>query len=179
MKKRIIIICSIFVVVVLIIGITFLILNGKESENKNNSNINNKSNGEKKDQGFTLSYKEVDITPGKEFVENAINEEAEFMELESCAFEGNDRVYRYVDVEITVSMLKDKYIIYSVYFLNETTPTTEGIKISDEKNIMIEKYGENYEKFNNRYTYIKDKVELNFIVENDIITSIDYTYNQK
>ena len=41
---------------------------------------------------------------------------------------------------------------------------------------MIEKYGENYEiSLETKYTYTRGDVDLSFIIENDIITSIEYT----
>ena len=53
--------------------------------------------------------------------------------------------------------------------------TTEGVKISDDKSVMIEKYGENYEQTGNQYVYTSGNVQLAFIVENEFITSITYT----
>ena len=50
------------------------------------------------------------------------------------------------------------------------------IKITDSKEKMIEKYGENYEiSLETKYTYTRGDVDLSFIIENDIITSIEYT----
>ena len=41
---------------------------------------------------------------------------------------------------------------------------------------MIEKYGENYTiTLETKYTYTSGNVELSFIIENDMITSIEYT----
>lgn len=40
---------------------------------------------------------------------------------------------------------------------------------------MVEKYSENYVKEDNLYTYTKGKTNLKFIVEDDIITSIEYS----
>ena len=41
---------------------------------------------------------------------------------------------------------------------------------------MIETYGEDYNlSMDNKYTYTRENVELSFIVENNIITSIEYT----
>jgi uncharacterized lipoprotein YehR (DUF1307 family) len=126
---------------------------------------------------FKFAYKGVDVTPGKEFKSESIDEEASFFELESCAFEGNDKVYTYENMEITASAMNGKDTVYSIYFLNDAVETTEGVKIADEKAKMIEKYGEKYEHINNKYTYVKGNVALSFIVENDVITSIEYTYN--
>jgi hypothetical protein len=99
------------------------------------------------------------------------------MELSSCAFDGNDKVYTYENMEITVSPLDGKDIVYSVYFLNDRITTKEGVKITDDKETMIETYGENYKNINNKYSYLKGDVLLSFIIENDIIISIEYMYS--
>ena len=150
---------------------------GKET--KNPVKKNEKISEEKKDNGFVFLYRGINVTPGQEFKEKAIDEEASYMELESCAFDGNDKVYTYTDVEITVSEMKGKDVIYTIYFLNETISTTEGVKVSDEKAIMIERYGESYEKINNKYVYKKGDVIVSFIVENDTIVSIEYRVDVK
>ena len=66
--------------------------------------------------------------------------------------------------------------IYSVYFDNDEMETTEGVKVTDTKDHMIEKYGTDYEqKLGNKYIYLNGNVELSFIIESDIITAIEYT----
>ncbi|MFA6327342.1 MAG: hypothetical protein WCX15_00500 [Bacilli bacterium] len=127
---------------------------------------------------FELSYQEIEIIPGKDFQSSALkDEELNFMELSSCAFDGNDKVYTYENMEITVSPLDGKDIVYSVYFLNDRITTKEGVKITDDKETMIETYGENYKNINNKYSYLKGDVLLSFIIENDIIISIEYMYS--
>ena len=127
---------------------------------------------------FELSYQEIEIIPGKDFQSSALkDEELNFMELSSCAFDGNDKVYTYENMEITVSPLDGKDIVYSIYFLNDRITTKEGVKITDDKETMIETYGENYKNINNKYSYLKGDVLLSFIIENDIIISIEYMYS--
>lgn len=141
--------------------------------------IKNKQNITDKDAQmttFSIKYNNVEIVPGTEFAEDAIKEEYELSEIPSCAFDGIDKVYTYSNVEIIVAEIEGKNTVYSVYFLNDEEQTEEGIKISDSKELMIEKYGEQYEQtLENKYTYVKGKVELSFIIENEIITSIEYT----
>ena len=42
---------------------------------------------------------------------------------------------------------------------------------------MTKTYGEDFKKEDNLYTYTKGKTNLKFIIENDFITSIEYTYD--
>ena len=52
--------------------------------------------------------------------------------------------------------------------------TEEGVAISDDRAKVIEAYGENFEENGNKITYTKGNVELSFLIENDIVTSIEY-----
>lgn len=53
--------------------------------------------------------------------------------------------------------------------------TEEDVKITDSYNKMIEKYSDNYVREENMYKYIQGKTALKFIIENNIITSIEYS----
>ena len=165
-KKGTIIAIIVLVIVVAAFAIIYLINNNGESSIPTSSN----------EELFSLKYNGVEIVPGTEFNENAINEENSVSEIPSCAFDGTDKVYTYPNVEITVAKINEKDTVYSVYFINDLAETAEGVKISDSKNTMLEKYGDKYEEvLENKYTYTKNNVELSFIVENDTITGIDYT----
>lgn len=127
-------------------------------------------------EAFSVKYKNTQIVPGTEFIEEKIDEKPEFSEIPSCAFDGTDKVYTYSGVEITVAKFDNKDKVYSVYFLDDSVETEEGVKITDSTDTMIEKYGENYAiTMGTKYTYTKGDVELSFIIENDVITSIEYT----
>lgn len=127
---------------------------------------------------FVVKYNGVDVTPGEAFDESAIDEESEYYEIVSCAFDGYDKVYTYSGVEITVSEIDGTDTVYSVYYIDESVETEEGLKISDSKEDMLNAYGENYENdIENKYSYTLDDVILSIIVENDIVTSIEYTLN--
>ncbi|MDD2435370.1 MAG: hypothetical protein PHO63_03860 [Bacilli bacterium] len=138
------------------------------------NDINEKTNSE---NSIAFTYQGVDVTPGLEFKNSSIDEKFSYVELTSCAFEGNDKVYTYENIEIVVSQTKGKDTIYSVYFLNDQVATPEGVKIADDKSVMVETYGENYEQISNEYKYVEGNVVLSFIVENDVIISIEYRYN--
>ena len=146
---------------------------GEDSKN-NNSNTNVSESSSK--EGFLVKYDGVNVAPGSKFDESKISEEATISEIPSCAFEGTDKVYSYSGVEITVCDIDGVPTVYSVYFLDDTISTEEGVKISDSKDLMIEKYGQDYENsLSNKFDYKKGKVILSFIVENDNISGIEYT----
>lgn len=168
-KKTLLIFVIILIIIVGIVAIGVLGKKKKEESNQNNLA-----------EGYSLKYKGIDITPGKAFKESDISEKYDYSEIESCAFEGKDKIYTYSDVEVNVAKVDGKDTVYSVYFLNTEPETGEGIKISDSKEQMIKAYGENYENITEtNYIYKKGNVNLSFIVENDIITSIEYTLEVK
>ena len=159
--------------IIIIIGIiSILILTGCNKQEQEGTIQTSQENTEK----FSVEYNGVQVVPGTEFNAETIGEEAEFSEIPSCAFAGTDKVYTYAGMEITVATIDSKDKVYSVYFIDDSVETEEGVKITDSKEKMIEKYGENYEiSLETKYTYTRGDVELSFIIENDMITSIEYT----
>lgn len=167
MKKGVIVI--VVIILVIIAGIIIFNVVNNDKEQGTTESVQSES-------GYTVEYKGVNITPGTKFDENAIPEEYNYSEIQSCAFDGNDKVYTYADVEVNVALVNGVDTVYSVYFLDTEAETKEGVKMSDTKEAMIEAYGEDYEStVDNSYVYKKGDVELSFIVENDVITSIEYT----
>lgn len=169
MKKGIIFI--VIIIFVIIAGI--IIFNVINNEDEQNVTIDTQAK-----EGYTVEYDGVNVTPGTKFDENAISEEYDFYEIQSCAFEGNDKVYTYSGIEIDVAEVDGVDTVYYVYFLDTEVETEEGIKISDTLDDMLDAYGEDYENsVENSYVYTRGDVNLTFIVENDVITSIEYTLN--
>ena len=166
-KKIIFLIVSITIIVV---AVGLIMKNSKEKTKESNTE-NSKSN-----TAFSVKYRGEEIVPGTEFSVNKIDEEANISEIPSCAFDGIDKIYTYKNFEIIVASVNGKDTIYSVYFDNDEMETTEGVKVTDTKDHMIEKYGTDYEqKLGNKYIYLNGNVELSFIIERDIITAIEYT----
>lgn len=169
MKKGVILIVVIILVVIAGIIIFNVVNNDKEQGT---------TESVQSEEGYTVEYEGVNITPGTKFDENSIPEEYEYYEIQSCAFDGDDKVYTYSGVEVDVAEINGVDTVYSVYFLDTGAETKEGVKKSDTKEKMIDTYGEDYENtFDNSYVYTKGDVTLTFIVENDVITSIEYTLN--
>lgn len=163
-KKTIIIIVTIAVLLLIGIAAICFLKNNKKENNSGTS------------KAFSMIYKGGEVLPGTKFDENQIEEKADFSEIPSCAFSGTDKVYTYEGVEIIVAQIDNIDKVYSVYFINDLAQTGEGLKISDNKQKMIETYGKDYNlSMDNKYTYTRENVELSFIVENNIITSIEYT----
>ena len=102
--------------------------------------------------------------------------EKEYSEIESCAFEGLDKEYTYDHYMIATYPEGEKDKVKTVYFLDEEAQTTEGVKMGDTYEKMVEVYGENYEQLDNQYTYEKGKTQLIFLIEDNVISQIEYNY---
>ena len=167
MWKKIVFLIISIVIIATAVGLIMKNSKGKTSQNNND---------DKDKTTLSIKYKDVEIVPGTEFSENKINEAANLSEIQSCAFEGTDKIYTYENLEITVATVNGKYTVYSVYFDSDEIETAEGVKVTDTKDKMIEKYGTDYEqKLGNKYIYTNGNVELSFIIESDIIIAIEYT----
>ncbi len=149
----------------------------KEENNPEMTNNNSSQEVGKKEVKGTLIYEGADITPGKAFNEKSIAATPEKSEIPSCALEGMDHVYRYEDIEITANVSGKKETIYSVYFITENASTTEGIRIGDSKEKLVNTYGSDFTDDITLYTYVSDngKVNINFQIENETVTGIEYT----
>ncbi len=175
MKKSSIIVIAIIIVVVIAIAAYFLLNNKEESNQQASNNSTSVTQEENNTTAIKLEYEGKDMTPGAVFSREIFGQEQSYSEVPSCAGQGTDKVYNYGSYEITAYQDGEEEKIYSVYFIDDQITTTEGVKISDDKSVMLEKYGESYEQTGNQYTYKSGNVLLAFIVENDFITSITYS----
>ncbi len=132
---------------------------------------------EQKESGYLFTVNNEKIALGEEFSKEKYGTEKSFYELSSCAFEGNDKVYEYEHFEITTFGKNEKDYVLSIYFLDPTIQTSEGLAIGDMLDKMIELYGENYQKTGSLYEYKKDKSILRMIVNDDVVSSIEYSYD--
>lgn len=172
MKKVMIVIGIIIVIALVAGGIYFATTKSEKTVSANET-----SHGDNilKEEGYVFVADGNEIKIGEEFSKEKFGQEKEYSEIASCAFEGLDRTYKYENYEITTYENGDKENILSIYLLDDTAETKEGIKIADSYEQMVEAYGENYQKEDNLYTYTKGNMNLKFIVENDFITSIEYS----
>ena len=179
MKK---IIIGILAIAIIAVGCLLFLNNGKgDTDHENNTpNVQENDNKEKnmKDVNVSFNYKGADITPGKSFNSKSIAEEAMKSTLPSCAFEGEDNVYTYSNIEVTANVSGKKETIYSVYFIDDSVETNEGVKIGDSKGKMLEVYGDNYlDDGNDSLVTYRDKKgdkDLVFEIQDDTITGISY-----
>ena len=132
----------------------------------------------KKEEGFYLTYNNKNINLGEVFDVNIHGQYNDMFESENCAFGDRDITYIYDNIEIeTYGNKKNELIIYSIVLSNENFKNNEGIGLYDSIDDAIKKYGDKYERDDNKYTYVKGDTSLIFIVDNNLIESIEYRLN--
>lgn len=133
----------------------------------------------KEDEGvFGFLYDGVTLIPGEVFDSSLLKEYTQVSEVPSCAFEENDREYNYGDFALTAYIDGETERVYSIYFMDPNLPTTEGLCLGDDVERMKSLYGEDCETEGNSYVYTRGDTLLSFIVQNDIVTVIEYRLNR-
>lgn len=104
----------------------------------------------------------------------ALGEPLTFLEAPSCAFQGTDRIYGFGSYELTTYEKDGKEFIYDIYFLDDSVTTDEGIYLGCSRADMEAAYGTDYEESSGSFTYTKDGMTLQFLIENDSVSAIRY-----
>lgn len=95
-------------------------------------------------------------------------------EQDSCAYQGKDMVYTYDGFELSTYPVKGKETIASVYFLDDTVATPEGIKIGSKKQDVIDAYGKEYKEEFGVYRYSAGQTELVIYTTNGVVDAVEY-----
>ena len=123
---------------------------------------------------FTFTYKGVQLVTGAAFDASAVPTPDSIYEIPSCAFEGNDTVYSYNELEMTLYGTPGQQVIYSVFILDVNTPTAEGLYMGDTKAQAIAIYGSGYTENSTEWVYTKGNTTLRLLFQGDTIISIEY-----
>ena len=157
--------------------------NGKTEENttkveqQNDSVSKDDTNKVAETKGYVFEYNGVEVGMDMEAasVIDALGEPVTYFEAPSCAFEGLDKTYNYGSFEIDTYEQDGKDYISGVFLCDDLIETPEGVALYETKADMIAVYGENYKEEFGMLVYEKDGMKLNFILNGDEITSIEYT----
>ncbi|MCX4270163.1 MAG: hypothetical protein OSJ62_16110 [Lachnospiraceae bacterium] len=128
-------------------------------------------------QGYLFEVNGVSIGIYEEAkpVLEALGEADSYFETPSCAFVGMDRQYTYGSYMLTTYEEDGQEYIYDIYFLDDKISTPEGIRIGSTLEEVIAAYGEDYTEDFGMYTYRKERSKLQFLVVDEVVTSVDYT----
>lgn len=127
---------------------------------------------------YSFSYNNVSVTPGSSFDElkPLLGEYTSCFEAASCAFDGNDKIYTYGSVQISVSPLKGDDTVYLITLLDDSVATPEGVRVGDAKTAVLEAYGDKGVDNGASIVYSAGMTELVFLIRDDCVTSVQYRY---
>lgn len=119
-------------------------------------------------------YEGVTMIPGQAFDASAMPEYDSLYTVPSCALEGTDNVYNYGGFEVTAFDQGEGEFIYSVYIVDDSVATPEGLKIGDTVQDVVELYGTEYQDNDGEYIYTQGEVMFIVLFEGDSVVSIEY-----
>lgn len=133
-------------------------------------------NQEPAQDSFTFTYKgtKIALNAPAEAVVAALGEPLEYSESTSCAFDGLDKQYKYDSFYLETYPLNGKDYVYGWWFVDDLVETEEGICIGSAHADVEAAYGaENYNG-SNAFQVKKGSGSLTIIVEEGVVTSIQY-----
>lgn len=137
---------------------------------------NQGENKEPVQDSFSFTYQGTKIAlhaPAAPIIE-ALGGNPKYSESTSCAFDGLDKQYGYGSFYLETYPIGDKDYVYGWYFVDDMVENDEGICIGSSKADVEAAYGaENYNG-SNAFTVRKGSGTLTVILENDVVTSIQY-----
>lgn len=104
----------------------------------------------------------------------ALGDAVSYTEEASCAFIGLDKTYYYGGFYLQTYPLGDADYIYSVWLVDDSSSTPEGIYIGSHKSEVEAAYGADAFNGSNAYVMTGTTSKLTIILENDVVTSIQY-----
>lgn len=128
------------------------------------------------DNEFVFVYNSVTIAmhaPADPIIA-ALGEPSSTYEEPSCAFQGNDYYYNYGSFEISAYEDGGERCIYSVYLIDDLVETPEGLCIGAAESDVVSIYGDEGKLDNGSYKFIHGNSILNVIIENGVVTAIEY-----
>lgn len=116
----------------------------------------------------------VKLIPGNPFDPSLLPDANDMFEVPSCAIEGTDNVYSYDAFELTAYNDGTGEVIYSIYLLDPNVTTAEGLYLGDDRTTVEKLYGTDCEDIDGELVYTKGATELRIILEDDMVSSIEY-----
>ncbi len=151
---------------------------GKDKENKGEAvkTETAQSTAETSHSGFLFQSGDVIIGMNEDVapILSGLGDYSNYAETPSCAFEGLDKIYSYNGFDLYTYPKGSTDYVNSIYFIDDSVATPEGIRLGSTVEEMLAAYGEDYVEEYGVYTYTKEKSTLSFIVTDGVIESIEY-----
>lgn len=123
---------------------------------------------------FTANGAEITVNENMADVLAALGEAQSYFEAESCAFEGLDKTYTYAGFVITTYPDGDKDFVNSIRLTDDSAATREGVYVGCTADQVRAAYGDAKDGPVGALSYTNGGTMLNFILENDVVVSIEY-----
>ena len=94
-------------------------------------------------------------------------------EIDSCAYQGKDRLYTYDGMEVSTNQVKGKERIASLLVRGNGLSTPEGLKIGSKEAEIVKLYGNTTPEFG-IYRYQKGNAELSIYTTAGVVDEIEY-----
>jgi len=126
--------------------------------------------------GWSFNYNGTEIAISAEAapIVEALGEPKSYTEETSCAFEGLDKTYFYGNFYMTTYPQGDKDYVFSMWFVDDTLTTAEGIYIGAEQAEVEAAYGADAFNGTNAYVVEKGESKLMILITDGCVSSIQY-----
>lgn len=96
------------------------------------------------------------------------------VEMDSCAFQGKDRQYSYASYDISTYTLNNKEYILSLTLNDDSVSTPENVSLGSNKADVITAYGDKGSQDGQALVFKSGGTGLRLILDDDVVTSIQY-----
>lgn len=125
---------------------------------------------------YVFNYKGTDIVmnaPAADIIA-ALGEPKSYSEETSCAFDGLDKTYYYGPFYLQTYPLDGADYIYCMWIVDDSVETPEGIYIGASQAEVESVYGADSFNGSNAYVIAGENSRLTIILDNGVVTSIQY-----
>lgn len=128
------------------------------------------------EENFSFTYNGTTITLGAEAapIIDALGEPRSYTEEPSCAFDGIDKTYYYGSFYLSTYPLDGKDYVYSIWFADDSVATNDGIRIGSTQAQVEAICGADCFNGTNAYAQVMDSSKLTILMEEGIVSSIQY-----
>ena len=135
-------------------------------------------NDEADDEDFCVTYKGVDIIPGKaaDEVLNKLGTPKDKQYYGNCGGKGEVYEYEYNGFVLKILTANNKNTIDQIDFTDDTVSTSKGICIGNTSDEVVKAHGNPTEQTDSLIVYKKGSLSLQFTIKSGAVTGISY-YN--
>lgn len=128
------------------------------------------------EDGFTFTYNgyQIHLNTDAATVLTALGEPKGCTEETSCAFDGLDKTYYYGSFYLSTYSLEEKDYVYSIWFVDDSVSTEEGIRIGCTQAEVEAVYCADRFNGSNAYTLTKGDTKLTIILTGGLVSSVQY-----